>query len=693
MVDNAIYPLIKIYLHGTSDITTREELPYATESEVGFELIGEIERVALPNIGRAVFARRFGAFNFDGDTQEDATISGEVEDNLLDRVVSIDISQDDGETFDTAFLGYVSKQRASVLPGGVAGAGRVEYHCADLLGLYRDSYLFTHAYYHNGNQVNIAEGFPGFNFDGQPDKEETGVTVTPASYIGPVRPHSPEGLGEFWTVGDQLDYVLRMGRKDDDFPKISIGAYPGSGGNPLNQVVETQYAAGESVFSIISKLVDIKRGVYGWFNFDNGGINPRIDFAPMITGDYSQFNDAGTEITVPGAETLGTTVSVDLVGDHRLGPDADQRYEESLVDSSNYGGLTVYGERMEIAVTLAPIDDTLAPRYTTAEVTALEGTPNEEVAEVRYGHVLRSFGIPYDWTDASVGNSDGEPASKSSIDYRFSNDGWTSVVSGAQKLSPIGVDFTDSLPLLSGIDYSVDPPVAFDDTASPRFPERVPVNVFIKDGDNYTDLSNDSSIRVTINRDGTDIKIDSNLDSGNSRMLSALGAEGLIFVTGIRLPQRPYAFVSRVGGVTGISRIKNIYVKDAHLWTAHEGCILGLDSDGAPIYPARTVGDGLDALSLTIARDDRLRLRNIARQAAQYYLITRRKGSYSLRCGGIAGSDPDTGATWPKLGQIISTVSRAGIVRDWKTPVTRIAYSHDLGLTTWTTDFSDREFI
>lgn len=662
--ENITWGNIRIYIKRGWGLSWQLLTPYSNETS-SYRLV-RFTRQQFPNSGSCVFQFDYGRFN--GIDHNAVPL------DLINSFVRIDGSAD-GESYETVWMGTVVSERDTVWPGADYRAGSREYHCEDLISILRYRHLFTHAYYYEGTNIDSVEGHPGWNDAGRFDN--SGVRVDNKYFA-----HSVAGLGEGFKMRDIVEECLALSLSPND-PPLFLAPYAESGGSPLDEVRSVPYTDGQSVYDIIAGILTARRGIYAYLDWDNEGENPRITVSPYLIADYDLPTDTGT-VSVSGGETLGTVVDLSFEGDKRLGADGPLRYEETIVDWSQALGVAVYGERMEVTCNLTGLDLTLSPRYSAAEATALSNS-DDEVSEVRYGHVFRSFGIPYDWATALVG--DGAGAGKTRIDYRFSGvDAAIAIGTGAPVVSGASVDIVDSTCMYDGINYAVNPPAPYEAGDPIRERERVPIQAYRVEDGVYTSLYDDEDLRVTISRDGPDLRVTSSEDDGPIRMLSEDGEDGIAVVAALRLPIRPVAFGSRTGGGTGI-QVRNIFVADAHLWLVNTGTILGVNA-GDIVRPVATTGIPAAAL----ARDDRMRLRQVLEQSRQYYLRERRKGAWSLRCFGF-GVDTDTIATeWPRLGNIIREVTRAGETVEWGTPVSRVEYDHIEGLTTWTTDMDEKDW-
>jgi hypothetical protein len=180
----------------------------------------------------------------------------------------------------------------------------------------------------------------------------------------------------------------------------------------------------------------------------------------------------------------------------------------------------------------------------------------------------------------------------------------------------------------------------------------------------------------------------------------------LVVTTGLRLPHR-VRFAN--GNPAGRKRGQLIH-NNFHLWLAAPGTIWELDATvGSPAlgYGAkRNAGNGSLIGGPGVLRDDRSGLAALHALSWAWYGpgTDRRSANWSLRaCGMLPSFEAVDGLTdapkvedatsmpYPTMGKLVNTLGANGEFHVVNTPITRIAYDHVAGLTSWSSEWSELE--
>lgn len=453
---------------------------------------------------------------------------------------------------------------------------------------------------------------------------------------------------------------------------------------------------------------------------------PTIAISPFIQIN-TQFKDdltykipsTGGSAFIGGAEGFATTTSVDLTGDHRNVSGTFQMGDRWM---SVYDTVETLSEYIQLLVNLDLSTGSLTKQWIYQDEDRLITDYQTDPIKVmvwRYDPIFQLYGINMSWRGTA---SDGKYNSNvQRVDWRCDDDGNIGLPSGPgaayPDTAPDSITLLGDIPAFDGYDYSLNPPRRYDQSQPEMVPpDRRPIMFLYRNDDediySRADEIYNFNIRV-FNRWRVEISAGNDRATG-LRLLSGrseIGGGGfnpnnLIIVCGLELPHRVRMKSYREPtGLTRPPRHKVITVPGLHLWLADPNAIWELDHTGTPVNaflpPLRNAAGGSGSTPGKI-RDDRDRLAVYHALATSWYLTERRNVSWQLKdCGFLPSftklSDPEndqittTTQTYPKLGDLITTVSQGGSTYTINTPVTKIHYSHVVGngTTTWITDWSD----
>lgn len=705
------------------------KLPMLAPTRNGYTLL-RYRRVCLPDEGTAVFSLPYG--KIDGRLFVDTTFEGELSaPDLLQYEVRIQ-GQLSTEEWRTIWWGQCVAMRDGCFPGSEAPAGTIEYHCVDGFARLRRWYLDYHQSAWDGSSYR-GRGHPGYNVllgRGNRDVSELDLGTGLSDGLGlGFNAHTwyvPDtDVAVEWTDQEAVEHAL-------------LASVPG-----LN-------AAGTSSLSIeLARLLHPSFPIFGsldWLQgknvwpvremqtvrtfleqvFERGrakglafcdwtddtsedptdALEPRITINPALYEDLDEDLPSGAELIAEGALAAATSVDVNVIGDHRLGEDAQRTFQIAAVSDIQYSGVEVLGEPIQSLCMLTTNDASLNGRWNGDDETALIAASTEvrKTNEAKYDHVLTRYGIPRDW-DLRCG--DGHDVSRTRIDYRCNDDGSIRVPDAEEgnDTSPLIITIADRLPLYHGYDYTVSPVVAIHGTP-PGDLDRLPVGVWVRTSDSPERWVNAAKeLGISVARREQDLHISCAQDQGGiyrrigytdePSLHSRYSLDQMAILVALETSHRVRILVGEDNEKT-----KRIYVKDHHLWLAHPKAIIALDpatkSDGG--YAPLRIGTS----DVVILRDDRDRLATIAHQAAVWYLRRRFTATWTLRDIGFSDGwhpaledgleDPDTLIPWPKLGDLVNTFSYSGREESLGTPITLVEYNHVAGTYTWATSWSHRDW-
>lgn len=764
---NQAYPLVRVLTSPAFNLGAGQGgwtiQPMWSEKTTGLELIN-CSRVAIPATGEAQLRYRFGSIDgrmvgVQGAPATSATTAEAIDLAGYEIRIQMASAVAAGETpaWRTVWWGQCEYQKDMLLPGAEYPAGDRIYYCVDGFARTRRWMLNRHAAYvvatgfpGSTAGLDLSPGHPGYNVgqDGRAigNKYNSGETVNPTGDTGgDAKCHTWQGSTDSdpWTDLEVIEHALRVTRPKGE-PIMSVVGFDGTasatsgttwlsdskGPWPVND--------GESAFDLVSRVCRSQRGRGSVFlvwaddvSAPTGTLSPRLVVTPQVVDDvvYAGAVALGASpptpanVTLPGATTAGSTVDVDLIGDHRALPNAFRLGDR---DQHRYDYVESYGEPIEVAVTLSYFDydgvagennRSLEKRWTSAAETAfaaLEGTARTDES---WKYVWNLHGLPRQWGFVVA---DGDGGTSHRCDYRCDDSGTVGavVVDAIRDTSPLMVQVLPDLPLFEGYDYTAATPVSKGGSSGgldTGEPSRRPPMVLIRTTDDRYLKGEETSraLSLQVTRDGIYAYNSTEVNETGGRFVSdtgesSLGATydytALAFTVGIRLPHRVrIASYAEGKAATTAKRKLTIYHPDIHLWLVDAGCIWDLDaenrdSDGCPGRREAMAGtNGFPKAS----RDDRSRLVALHALAKSWYLVSRQTAQWGLKACGFLPSfesmtDPETEATevipYPTLGQLVRTMNAGGQVRELNTPITSVRYDHQSGETFWATDWAELDF-
>ncbi len=698
-------------------------LTMITPSRNGFQLL-RYRRVCLPEEGTAVFRLPYGKIDARLFTEGSLGLEFGAPD-LHQYEVRIQGMISTGE-WKTIWWGQCVAMRDVCFPGSDVKAGDMEYHCVDGFARLRRWYLNYHQFYWNSN-VYRSRGHPGYNsLHGIADME---ASLADALGLG-FSPHT-------WPSKDPSDSLMWTDQKATENALLS--SVPGlyEAGTTAATIAaararfpafplygQTEWLQGKNVYPVkemetvrvfMERVFERARGrglAFCDWTDDTGSagtdtLAPRITIKSPVLDDITVEQAEGGDLTFPGSTSVKL---MSLIGDHRLGKDAQRSFHVTAVSDIEHNAVEVLGERI-IALGLFSTNDTsLEGRWNDAELTDLTAATRleRELHEAKFDHVLRRYGLPKGW-DLQCG--DGTGGNKSRIDYRFTDDGilQTPVGADGRNTSPRLISIWNRLPLYFGYDYTVDPVVAFNSANPPGDLDLVPPAIWIRVNDSPERYINGChTLGMSISRHEQDLRITCADDKGaRGRIIGVTGStlgsrynvNQMCLLAGIELPHRVRQVKSlNIADDSVGLKTKQIFVKDLHFWVCHPQAIVALDettrSNGG--YAPKRMVNGL-----TYLRDDRDRLSVILEMSAIWYLNRRRSATWTLSDIGfsdgyfLADEDGMEGTTlkaWPHLGDLIDEFAYSGRTEELMTPVTLEEYDHVAGRYTWATSWTNLDW-
>lgn len=702
----------------------------------GYEVL-DVERVALPQVGTATLRYRMGVIDgkltgvlSSGATPaawDPATMTA-MAPSLIGKEIRIqqclDPDQADSQReWVTVFWGQVEYEEDHGWPGSTLPSGERIYHLTDALARTRKWFFTKHTF----NFV-VKNGTVGYN------TERGGIVVgnrganTTMVNGQSVREHVLPGTGTKWNDREVLEHALTITRPSGQ-PLFAI---------PNTEAIEylTQssgvYAVSRttSAFEVMSKAADWKhgRGVVAlqWEEDVSTAseVQPLTVYLSCSPPFQSSFDfDAsylgGSTLSWPGANFTLTSITVDLIGDSRA-VDGSLRLGDPEAFRVDY--LESVGDPIETLVTLSVLDGSLAKRWTTADETALAALVATKRGGERWRPVGQRFGLPLTWNGAAA---DGNGGSLSNALVTTTDLG---LVDDAVRVGPLSLRILPDLPILEGYVYTGSTPVKGDgsgtatedstpDRRAPLPMSRLASGVYLE--------ANDRDVGLTLKIDGLDIwmyshdreRDGSRYFADNASLSPSKASTAALITVAIASDSLPVRFATAANGrteETAKSR-KTIRHPGLCLWYASPGAIYELDHETPTTggYPAKRAACRSSG-GAGILRDDRLALCARHIMAARWYGLptptngtgtmqaaeSKRSASWQLRCGGLAGgfeTVSETGESegetaYPALGELVRYLYANGSKITLNTPITRIHYDHQQGITTWTTDWQELDF-
>lgn len=430
------------------------------------------------------------------------------------------------------------------------------------------------------------------------------------------------------------------------------------------------------------------------------------------------YNTAITGTYLPGAAStasgrIASTVTVDLIGDHRVVAEDTQLGDRFLHVAD---AVETTSELMQLLMTMSyydGLDGTVSQRWLASREATFAALSATNRTDESWWPLWNLHGLPDAWGGMAKDHNGGNAYA---CDFACNDQGnlTSSQTAGVKITSPILCRIMPDLPLYEGYDYTTSSPkrkigdqTSFDETGRPA--RRAPFVLFRTSVDRYKtgdQVTNGRSVSVQVR--GRDILVYDHGDKSNGlRLIGNPGTSGLGSVyflsqlgvtVGIELPHR-LRMKSLRAGVIAPRRTVSIRIPDLHLWLAHSGAIWELNEstlNSSGSTPRRGAGGGASALP-GILRDDRDALARIHAMACAWYLSPRLTAHWTLRACGllpnfITQDRAGTGTTtvnYPTLGAVVTDFKAGGQIYSLNTPVTMIHYDHSNGRTTFETDWQE----
>jgi hypothetical protein len=770
----------------------------------GFEVLS-YQRVCFPATAMATLRYRWGRLNgalvapppgVVGGLWDPTTMSVSVPD-LRGLEIRIDVS-DPGlagtpitpPLWQTVYWGQVEYQEVTGYPSSILPYGQVIYHLSDAFFRTKRWALNRHGAFLTGSantptmMVNCW-GHPGYNaVDGMghltgndasgtqyDPTQNNGQSYNPASNI----PSPGDGLykvdyltwpgaGYPFTDLQVVNHAVGVVRPFNE-PIFKIVGAGSSGKATAGLDVVTgspwQVRDGDTVYDLVMRICDRRRGrglVYlDWAPNLSAGIAslvPQLTVAPQFLDDVTyinpqtligqqgqMFTSAPSSITIAGANTCGTTVTVDLSGDHRAVPSAFRLGDR---DQHRLDYLETVSECLEVLVTLSRYDSTggtaggtgvalsLENRWGPLLESAFKALAVNKRTDEAYRPYAQLYGLPRQWIGMISDHNNGSSVAAHRCDYRCGDDG-SVIAPGANSAqvtwpndtSPMMIEVLPDLPLLEGYDYSGAVPARKDGLLETGVPPRRPPLILMRVGTNlyFTGEMVTRPMTIHVSRDGITMMAPEDQSSlaayrecsdtsaaGTSANLNALYDNWQIGCTvALRLPHRVRFASYGIDPKTGLQvspiaahRRRTITHRGCHLWLADAAAIWDIDAsqNNGQGLPAKRNALQSSPGSPGVLRDDRGPLAAMHHIASKWYLSERRTATWALRCNGFLGSFPTINAdssagapvTYPAIGQTITTLTGGGQLNTVNTPITSVTYDAEHRVTTWQTDWGELDF-
>lgn len=684
-------------------------------------------RCCLPEVGEAVIEAPIGIID---DSGINVNLGGEATwtenayveaPDLLKKVIRIQArdgirksrtasdtnttANENSNSWHTVFLGVALFQTDDTQSAaGTEWHGIRRWRCLDLLYAYCSQWpMNSHSWnVYSGKVHSGCYGHPGYNVSrsdgGVLGNRSTADTDTIAGIATNTFALPSTTYAATWTDEQAINHAVTAYRKtgDPDF-RLTSAATLYSFQQPLARPI----ADGQSVWDFLVQVCDRRRGIgsvfLDWPDDNDGAVSTPSTITPVLRV-YAQNNSDITVTggTLTGATTNGTAITVDLIGDHRF---VDGSLQLQQRDETRVDYLETVGERIEVALTLAYPDSTITRAWSASQETAYAAADQYARQDTIYGDVFRQFNLAT--ADAYIFQAgDGNAGGNARFSYRCADDGTVSAPD-VITTSHMTLEIMADLPLLEGWDYETATPASFNNAASPQ--RRKPLVLARTAAATYDDITATVEMRVTPQGFWISSAGDTGSDLSSYRIIgdttAGIGSvyeySSIVVTCGVRLPNR----VRYASGDSTSYRRKQIYVPQAHLWLLHKNCILGIDTDGdgSTVVRYPTASDNI------VVRDDRARLYTLHQLAWAWYGSDRRSASWQLRCCGLlptfkTGTLGLSSTSYPKLGYVVTTLKHSGISSagedtTMNTPITSIAYDNNSGVTTWSTNWQELDFV
>jgi hypothetical protein len=691
-------------------------------------------RCALPQVGEAVFRVRYGQIDnqligstvsnaFDPTTLRDlreweVRIQAAKSPAVADLDAAWDATtQTLSASWRTVWHGWCQYQEDRLAPGGSEMLGERLYHCFDQHSRVKKWPLRRHAGTADGQTYTDCESHPGYNVT-----DELGRKL---GNLDPSNTWDPNGDGDAsvcyaftfpgvgtpWSDRRAVEHALMVARGKGD-AKLAM-----NGTTSLYSTTAVwKVFPDDSAGTLLERICRRQRGrglvFYDWPD-DTGGtgvsdLGLRLQVNPQMRDDLVVSPPTGSQTTFPGATTAGTTVQINLVGDHRN--IADQFFLGSREDHRVDYLESMSVERIQVLATFSYTDN-LEKRWSQTDSDAFEGLNFAKRIDAIWDHVYQVHGLKKAWQCQA---DDGNGKSGGRVDYRCGDDGTILTPSGALDTPPFMVKFLSTIPLYEGYDYQ-STPVRKDgatETAAPT--RRQPMILIRSDTDKFLDARTDAHLDTAVH--GVEFRVRNPGDAGlrtvgdpsKSSLASLWKYDKVVWAGAIELPHR----MRMASGDKNGCRKRRIFHRHLSLWLAHPQAIYAIDDvnrndDGT--YPVKRAASPGPA-GIGILRDDREQLALLHALAVSWYgpgadpnnpPPERRIARWSLKaCGFLRDFDNDpsgdgsslTAVEYPRLGQFVTQIKAGGTIWDINTPITSVSYDNVTGITTWSTDWSDLDF-
>lgn len=733
---------------------------------MGFRVI-DFDRAALPMIGRARLGFRFGMIDRQivGATPESIgrAATGTPWDPATDAVqapdldmheVRIQAAERDSDAYRTVWWGQVETQQTVGWTAALFPSGERVYHCVDGLARASRWRLDRHGYavLVNGSYSTLGRvrGHPGYNV-----KKMTSHFTRILGNRNPSQWDTEGGLqADYHTWGGQGTGIAADRWTDLQAVEHALVATRPSG-EPWFQLLGfttllAGYAAwpvseGETAQEFTNRVCKRERGkglVFVDWNDDSADPTGPLTVCLRCRSPFRR-NIVWTDPPTAAVQTItvpGTTIAVDLIGDHRA---VSESIRLSDKDQYRLDALETVGEYIEVLATLSYIDGlngsspnkegaSLNRRWSSTDQTAFRALAEEKRIDERWRPVYQLHGLPYNWNGTLGDGNGGLTVGMTRGDYRCNNAGQIVAPSApptaavgedvaylTEMTSPPLISIMASIPLYEGFKYNVTVPVRWDGAAESGDANRRPTMEMVRISANrYAKVSElTGNFAKSIDNDGIFLAETSDDGSGaryfSDTSFSSLAAEfnytDLVFTVCLRLPHRVRLYSGRPPSDPECARrMLNVH-PDLHLWLAHPGAIWDLDGttgDAATGHtPKRGAANGSNTAGPGILRDDRAELARLHALSWAWYGSARRAATWALRCCGFLPSfeaylddrepdfsdDPET-VLYPAMGELVATLATNGQTETLDTPITRICYDNESGITKWETDWAALEF-
>lgn len=655
-------------------------------------------RKAVPSYGEASFETPVGHIN--GINVNFDQVNGEITaPDLKGKEICILAAPDLDTPMQVKWWGFCDYQKDNITPSGSPNAvGKRIYQCVDYLYyVTKRSRLEFHGYINGVTKYDRCPGIPVFNGrrgrddlkqgnkgpTSDADKEvlNTALGYT-ASQTHKLTRFTYDGLGDFWTDTEVVDYAIHTGQRNGHVYPVAIEDIAGSMSKWVNvhRPVEGQMA-----WTFIGKILKFTRGGgVSFFNFDTDSdgfpINPRVTINPIHPDDVSySLPSSGSGDTDDGSNTAGTSITVDLTGDNRS---VDTFFALGGMEDFRYDRVEVVGEKIQVMCTLAIGDNSLSKLWTDAEQADFDSAA--PTGPLKQDHVYRSFGVPRDW-DGVTGDGNGTGAPSGGEDdgvFFYCNDDGDILQAddllNRGLVSPSTIRFMSDIPLHSNIDPTTGNEI-LGTNAGPA--QRGRMVIFLRTGD---DTFAPQGVQLMIKSDGFWAGTRKYDDIGLRQFQSTW--QQLVTICCIELPYRVFAARGESRDIA--DRTKRMAIQGRHLWIGAKGSIWKFDNTGAPVRFAST----------TKIRDDRDVIMRLASLAEQWYTTDHRAGKWALNDFGFfddfdAIDSDGNGVTidFPELGQLVTKMNAASIEHTLNAPITSVTYDNRAGTTYWIADWGELE--